>query len=46
MIPTQRKFRGGSVQANLGGGSLETFSGEAQLKDHTVCISAHLEVAT
>ena len=32
MIPTLRKFRGGPVQANLGGASLETFSGEGQLK--------------
>ena len=32
MIQTLRKFRGGPDQANLGGASLETFSGEAQLK--------------
>ena len=32
MIQTLRKFRGGLVQANLGGASLETFSGESQLK--------------
>ena len=32
MIQTLRKFRGGPDQANLGGASLETFLGEAQLK--------------
>ena len=32
MIQTLRKFRGGPDQANLGGASLETFSGEGQLK--------------
>ena len=32
MIPTLRKFKGGPVQAYLGGASLETFSGGGQLK--------------
>ena len=32
VIPTLRKFRGGPVEAFLGGASLETFSGEGQLK--------------
>ena len=39
MIQTLRKFRGGPDQANLGGASLETFSGEAQLKK-SPCIFA------
>ena len=37
MIPTHKLFKGGPVQANFGGASLETFSGEAQLKK-TPCI--------
>ena len=41
MIPTPRKFRGvggvgGTVQANSSGASLETFSGEAQLRNHPI----------
>ena len=39
MTPTLRKFRGGPVQANLGGASLETFSGEGQLKK-SPCINS------
>ena len=37
MIQTLRKFRGGPDQANLGGASLETFSGGDQLR-RTPCI--------
>ena len=36
MIPTLRQFRGGQSKQIWGGGSLETFSGEAQLKKHPV----------
>ena len=43
MIPTLRKFRGGPVQANLGGASLETFSGEGQLKK-SPCMKASLSI--
>ena len=39
-IQTLRKFRGGPDQANLGGASLETFSGEAQLKK-TPCMTSN-----
>ena len=31
-----RRFRGGPVEGFMGGASLETFSGEAQLKNHPV----------
>ena len=44
MIQTLRKFRGGPDQANLGGASLETFSGEAQLKK-SPCINTKLDQA-
>ena len=38
MTPTLRKLRGGPVEGFMGGASLETFSGEAQLKK-SPCIS-------
>ena len=38
MIPTLRKFRGAQSKQIWGGASLETFSGEAQLKK-SPCIS-------
>ena len=36
MILRLRRFRGGPVEGFLGGASLETFSGEAQLINHPV----------
>ena len=33
MIPTLKNLEGGPFQANFGGASLETFSGETQLKN-------------
>ena len=37
-----RRFRGGPVKGFMGGASLETFSGEAQLKNHPVYIFSRL----
>ena len=41
MIPTLKKVIGGPVQANLGGASPETFSGEAQLKKSPCIINVY-----
>ena len=36
ILRTFSKWGGGAVRAFIGGASLETFSGEAQLKNHPV----------
>ena len=39
-----KRFRGGPVEVFFGGASLETFSGEGQLKKHPVCNPSQGEV--
>ena len=43
MIPTLKNLEGGPFQANFGGASLETFSGEAQLKK-SPCINLNYQI--